>query len=414
MSRAGSKRRLKRTAAGTAAAAAAAASLIAAGSIAGAGQHPGTDPADVILGAASADAIPGEYLVVMEQQAPQGLGIAALADDLLETTAAEVDLVDELGVLNGFVAHMSPEAAVELAADDAVAYIEQNRTVTIADVQTDPPSWGLDRLDQPALPLDDAYGYDHTGEGTTSYILDTGINLAHDEFEGRLAPGYDAIDFSGDGSDCNGHGTHVAGTVGGTTYGVAKATTLVPVRVLDCNGTGSYAGIIAGIDWVADNATGPSVANMSLGGTFSQAVNDAIAEAIASGVTFALASGNEGEDACGTSPASEPTAITVGATQSDDAAAAWSNWGECVDLFAPGHQITSAWIDADDAERSVSGTSMAAPHVAGAAALYLEANPEASPAEVAEALTAGAVPDVVAEPNGSPNLLLNTEFLAAA
>src|SRR5690606_626468 len=244
------------------------------------------------------------------------------------------------------------------------------------------------------------YEYDYTGAGTTAYILDTGINRTHADFGDRVDEGYDAIDFGGDASDCNGHGTHVAGTIGGTEYGLAKETTLVPVRVLDCSGTGSYAGIIAGIDWIAENASGPSVANMSLGGTFSQALNDVVAEAIDAGVTFAVAAGNEGSDACDISPASEPSTITVGATDSDDVATPWSNWGDCVDILAPGHEITSAWIEGDDAANTISGTSMATPHVAGVAALYLEANPDAAPAEVADALTANAVQDAVSETNG--------------
>jgi subtilisin family serine protease len=411
MSTAGNKRRLRRAAAIALAGATAGGSLLATNAMAGAEQTESVDPADVILGAESVDAIEGEYLVVFEEQTSQG--VSAMVEDALAGLADTVDVVDEFDVLGGFVAEMSPEEAVELAADDSVAYVEQNRTVSIADIQDDPPSWGLDRVDQTDLPLDAAYGYDYTGAGTTSYILDTGINRTHVDFDGQIGEGYDAIDFDGDASDCNGHGTHVAGTVGGTEYGLAKETTLVPVRVLDCSGTGSYAGIIAGIDWIAENASGPSVANMSLGGTFSQALNDVVAEAIDAGVTFAVAAGNEGSNACDVSPASEPSAITVGATDSDDVATPWSNWGDCVDILAPGHEITSAWIEGDDAANTISGTSMATPHVAGVAALFLEANPDATPAEVADALTANAVQDVVSETNGSPNLLLNTEFLAA-
>ncbi|HLU29582.1 MAG TPA: S8 family serine peptidase [Glycomyces sp.] len=411
MSTAGNKRRLRRAAAIALAGATAGGSLLAANAMASAEQTESVDPADVILGAESADAIEGEYLVVLEDQTAQD--ISAMVDDVVADVADTVDVVDEFDVLGGFVAEMSPEEAVELAADDSVAYIEQNRTVTIAATQDDPPSWGLDRVDQADLPLDAAYEYDYTGAGTTAYILDTGINRTHADFGDRVDEGYDAIDFGGDASDCNGHGTHVAGTIGGTEYGLAKETTLVPVRVLDCSGTGSYAGIIAGIDWIAENASGPSVANMSLGGTFSQALNDVVAEAIDAGVTFAVAAGNEGSDACDISPASEPSTITVGATDSDDVATPWSNWGDCVDILAPGHEITSAWIEGDDAANTISGTSMATPHVAGVAALYLEANPDAAPAEVADALTANAVQDAVSETNGSPNLLLNTEFLAA-
>ena len=402
-------RRLRRGAAIVFAGAVAGGSLLAVNAMASAEQTESVDPADVILGAESADAISGEYLVVLEDEAPQG--ISAMVDDVVGQVAGAVDVVGELDVLGGFVAEMSPEEAVELAADDSVAYVEQNRTVSIADVQDDPPSWGLDRVDQTDLPLDAAYEYGGTGADATAYILDTGINRTHQDFGDRVGEGYDAVDAGGDASDCNGHGTHVAGTIGGSTHGLAKEATLEPVRVLDCAGSGSYAGIIEGIDWVAENASGPSVANMSLGGTFSQALNDVIAEAVDAGVTFAVAAGNEGQDACNVSPASEPSAITVGATDETDAATSWSNWGECVDILAPGDQITSAWIDGDDATNTISGTSMASPHVAGVAALYLDANPEATPDEVAEALTGNAVPDAVSEPNGSPNLLLNTEFL---
>ena len=405
MSTAGKKRRIRRGAAIVFASAVAGGSLLAANAAAGADQTETVDPTAVILGADSADAIAGEYLVILEEEAAQDVST------MIADTTGSIDVIDEFDVIDGFIAEMSPEEALELASEEAVAYVEQNRTVSIAETQADPPSWGLDRVDQSALPLDSAYGYDYTGAGTTAYILDTGINRAHTDFADRIGEGYDAIDFGGDASDCNGHGTHVAGTVGGTTYGLAKETTLVPVRVLDCTGTGSYAGIIAGIDWITANASGPSVANMSLGGTFSQALNDVVAEAIDVGVTFVAASGNEGQDACDVSPASEPDAITVGATDSADSATAWSNWGGCVDILAPGHEITSAWIDGDDEENTISGTSMATPHVAGVAALYLEANTEATPAEVAEALVANAVPDVIAETNGSPNLLLNTEFL---
>ncbi|MCH7233005.1 S8 family peptidase [Glycomyces sp. L485] len=412
MSTAGSKRRLRRGAAVAAATAIAGGSLIAVNVIASADQTEKVDPSAVILGADSPDAIAGEYLVVLEDQAP--LGISSLVDDIVGDIAGSVDVLDELDVLNGFVAEMSPEEAVEMAAEDAVAYVEQNQIVSVADLQTDPPSWGLDRIDQPELPLDDAYTYEYTGAGTTSYILDTGINLTHSEFAGRLSEGFDAIDSAGQGDDCQGHGTHVAGTVGGTEYGVAKETTLVPVRVLGCDGRGSYAGIIAGIDWVAANASGPSVANMSLTGPFSQALNDSVAEAVASGITFTIATGNDGQNACDVSPASEPSAISVGATDESDFETSWSNWGECVDILAPGDRIISGGIGGDDATDIMSGTSMATPHVSGVAALFLESNPEATPAEVAEALFGNSVADTIETANGTPSLLLNGQFLTAA
>ncbi|MDN3241112.1 S8 family peptidase [Glycomyces tritici] len=404
---AGTKRRIRAAAAIGIAAAAAGGSLIAASAFAGAAEIPASGAPDII-GADSPDAIAGEYIVVMEDQGVQAAGgLDALADDLGVT----VDVEDTLGIVDGYVAQMSEAEALELAADDAVAYVEQNQWAHASEVQADPPSWGLDRVDQDALPLDQSYEYTQSGTGVEAFVLDTGVNLEHQEFEGRIGDGYDFIDDDADPADCHGHGTHVAGTIGGSTYGLAKDVTIRPVRVLDCQGSGSYAAIIGGIDWVAANAGESAVANMSLGGSFSQALNDSIAAAVESGVTFAIAAGNEGQDACGVSPGSEPSAITVGATDEDDAAASFSNFGECVDILAPGVGITSAWIDGADAEKTISGTSMATPHVAGVAALFLESNPGATPDEVATALTGGALPDVVTEPNGSPNLLLNTAFL---
>ncbi|WP_240037747.1 S8 family peptidase [Glycomyces paridis] len=402
MSTAGTKRRLRAAAAAGIAVAAAGGSLIAATAFASADETTGAQAE--ILGADSPNAIDGSYIVVLEDRAP---GLSALAEDL----GVDVDIEDTLDLLDGYVAEMTEAEALELAADDSVAYVEQDRTAHVNQVQTDPPSWGLDRVDQDALPLDASYEYEWTGAGVDAFILDTGLNTEHQEFTGRIGEGYDFIDDDADPADCHGHGTHVAGTVGGTTYGLAKDVTIRAVRVLDCGGSGSYSAIIGGIDWVAANADGPAVANMSLGGTFSQALNDAIAAAVESGVTFAIAAGNEGQDACNVSPGSEPSAITVGATDQTDTQTSWSNYGECVDILAPGAAITSAWIDAVDAENTISGTSMATPHVAGVAALYLESNPEATPEEVAAALTEGAVADAVSGTNGSPNLLLNTGFL---
>lgn len=404
MSTAGTKRRLRTATAIAIAGVAAGGSLIAATAFASADEP--ANASDLIIGADSPDAVDGSYIVVLDDAAPKGL--SALADDL----GVDLDVEDTLGILDGYVAEMTEAEALELAADDAVAYVEQDQYAHVSEVQPDPPSWGLDRVDQDALPLDASYEYTQSGAGVEAFVLDTGLNTTHQEFTGRVGEGYDFIDDDADPSDCHGHGTHVAGTIGGTTYGLAKDVTVRAVRVLDCQGSGSYSAIIAGIDWVAANATGPAVANMSLGGSFSQALNDAISAAVESGVTFAIAAGNEGQDACNVSPGSEPSAITVGATDEDDAAASFSNFGECVDILAPGVGITSAWIDADDAENTISGTSMATPHVAGVAALYLEANPDATPDEVVAALTEGAVADAVSGVNGSPNLLLNTAFLA--
>ncbi|HLU29581.1 MAG TPA: S8 family serine peptidase [Glycomyces sp.] len=354
------------------------------------------DPAAAVFGAEDANAIAGEYIVVMESE--------------FSTMSSEYDaqIVDRFDSINGYLAEMSETEAAKVAADDQVAFVEQNRTVGIADVQHDPPSWGLDRIDQADLPLDDAYEYLGDGSGVTAYIVDTGIRASHGEFTGRIGAGYDFVDGDTNPEDCNGHGTHVAGTVGGTEYGVAKEVTLVGVRVLDCSGNGTYAGVIDGIEWVGDNASGPSVANMSLGGGYSAAINAAVESAIDAGVVFVAAAGNEDQNACNVSPASTPEAITVGATDSRDTRAYFSNYGSCVDLFAPGVGITSAWIGSDSDSHTISGTSMAAPHVAGAAAVHLSLDPSASTDAVADWLTGNAVSGKVADPQGSPNLLLHT------
>ncbi|HEU5127153.1 MAG TPA: S8 family peptidase [Glycomyces sp.] len=354
------------------------------------------DPAATVFGAGSADAVDGEYIVVMESE------FAAMSGEY------DAQVVDRFDSINGYLTEMSAAEAAKVAADDAVAFVEQNRTVSVADVQNDPPSWGLDRVDQLDLPLDDAYEYLGDGSGVTAYIVDTGILASHDEFTGRVGEGYDFVDGDADPTDCNGHGTHVAGTVGGTNYGLAKEVTLVGVRVLDCSGNGTFAGVIDGIEWVGDNASGPSVANMSLGGGYSAAVNAAVESAVDAGVVFAVAAGNETQNACNVSPASAAAAITVGATDSGDARAYFSNFGSCVDVFAPGVGITSAWIGSDSATNTISGTSMASPHVAGAVAVYLSLNPGASTDDAADWVTGNAGSGKVSDPQGSPNLLLYT------
>jgi subtilisin family serine protease len=308
--------------------------------------------------------------------------------------------------VKGFAGHMTAEVAEQLAGDPSVAYVEQNGVVSITDTQAY-PGWGLDRIDQANLPFTGSYTYPGNGAGVSAYIIDTGIRTTHTQFQGRAFAGFTSI-LDGYGSQgCHWHGTHVAATLGGWLVGVAKAVKLYSVRVLDCTGNGTDADVIAGIDWVTANAVKPAVANMSIGGTLSYAMNDAIQRSIASGVTYVVAAANDRADACNVSPASAPNAITVGATMSNDAQASFSNWGTCLDLYAPGYNIISAYNYDDNAMGPADGTSMASPHVAGAAAIYLQLNPSASPAEVANALTSGATSGVLTNLGpGSPNRLV--------
>lgn len=365
-------------------------------------------PDVTILGAGAPNSIAGSYIVVLEDDAASTTGVRSKAAGLAAKFGGDVAQTWSAGV-KGFEARLSAGQAKKLAADPAVAYVEQNATVSITATQTPTPSWGLDRIDQRTLPLNNSYTYPSTASGVTAYIVDTGILTTHADFGGRAVSGYDFVDNDSNATDCNGHGTHVAGTVGGSSYGVAKGVTLVGVRVLDCAGSGTWAGVIAGINWVAsDHAAGEAaVANMSLGGGSSAAVNDAVAAAVADGVTFAVAAGNDNRDACRFSPASTPTAITVGATTSTDARASYSNFGSCVDIFGPGSSITSAWHTSTTATNTISGTSMATPHVAGAAALVLAAHPGYTPAQVRDTLVSTSTAGVVTNPGrNSPNALL--------
>ena len=307
-------------------------------------------------------------------------------------------------VYPGFSAKLTAAQVQELKANPKVVSVIADQAFHSTTTQMD-PTWGLDRIDQRATASDGRYSYDTKGTGVTAYVVDTGIRLTHKQFGTRAVSGYDFIDDDNDASDCQGHGTHVSGTVGGSTYGVAKAVKLVGVRVLDCEGSGTGEGVIAGIDWVTVNHSGPSVLNMSLGGDAFAPLDDAVAAATASGVTVVVAAGNWDEDACDYSPARAPSAITVGATDVADTRAWFSNWGSCVDLFAPGVAVKSASNNGDKATEYMDGTSMASPHVAGIVARYQQAHPADSPAQVTAALLAAATPNKVIDPKGSPNLL---------
>lgn len=311
--------------------------------------------------------------------------------------------------IKGFAAQLPAAAVQALERNPNVAYVEPDGIVTTMATQTN-ATWGLDRIDQRNLPLNGTYTYDFTGSGVNVYIIDTGIRLTHNEFGGRAFTGFDAVTAGGTANDCNGHGTHVAGTVGGSIYGVAKSVRLYAVRVLNCAGSGTWAGVIAGVDYVTGNHVKPAVANMSLGGGANSALDQAVNNSVAAGVTYAVAAGNSNANACNYSPARAANAITVGATVSSDARASYSNYGSCVNIFAPGSSITSAWHSSNTSINTISGTSMASPHVAGVAALYLQGSPSASPAAVASAIMEASTKNKVTNSNSTNNHLLYSLF----
>ncbi|MBT2414132.1 S8 family peptidase [Streptomyces sp. ISL-12] len=361
-------------------------------------------PEGRVLGAGAPGSVSGSYLVTLKGEVR-----AASADGQEIAGAYGARISHTYGtVLNGYAVTADARQARRLAADARVASVVQDTRVVVDGTQRNPPSWGLDRVDQRSLPLDRRYTAPGSGgKGVTVYVIDTGVRTSHRDFGGRASSGRDFVDRDRTAQDGNGHGTHVAATAAGSAYGVAKKARVVAVRVLDDQGAGTTARVIAGIDWVTKHARKPAVANLSLGGPRNSRLDAAVRASIASGVTYTVAAGNSGRPASGYSPAGLPQAVTVGATDRNDTRAAFSNYGAAVDLFAPGVSVTSASRASDTARATASGTSMAAPHVAGAAALYLTAHPRAKPAQVAKALVSEAVSGKVSgRGTGSPDRLL--------
>jgi serine protease len=365
------------------------------------------------------NAISNQYIVVYSDAQ---VSTAETTSDYLANKFNVVVIKTFSSALKGSLISASEAQVSAMQNDPSVKYIEQNQIISVSPIysgdftaQADQakPTWGLDRIDQRELPLNESYKTAQDGTGVTAYVIDTGVRMTHQEFAGgppegsRARSGWDFINDDNNADDCNGHGTHVAGTIAGATYGVAKNARIVGVRVLGCNGSGTTAGVISGINWVVTNRVLPAVANMSLGGGVSPAMDEAVETAIGRGISFVVEAGNDyAADACTKSPARAPNAITVGATNSGDGRADFSNVGPCVDIFAPGASVTSAWIASDLSINTISGTSMAAPHTAGAVALLLQANPGLSPLQVTDVLSRNATGDVLTDLRGSVNHML--------
>ncbi|EPF6349767.1 S8 family peptidase [Acinetobacter baumannii] len=350
--------------------------------------------------------IKNQYIVILNKDAGPSKDFA---QNIAKQHAGKV-LQSYDTVLKGFAIYLPDTAGAAfieaMKKNPHVLSVESDTIVNIDATTQSNPDWGLDRIDQKALPLNSTYSYLQTGSGTTAYIVDTGILSSHQEFSGRVLSGYTAISDGNGTTDCNGHGTHVAGTVGGTTYGVAKSVNLVPIRILGCDGSGASSNVIAGLDWILKNGKKPAVVNMSLGGATSSSLDSAVENLYNNGYVMVVAAGNSNTDACTSSPARVSKAITVAATDNTDTRASYSNYGSCVDIFAPGSQINSSWIGSNTATKILNGTSMATPHVAGVVAEMLQSTPTASPQTISTNLLNQASSNVVKNPSGSPNRLL--------